>query len=144
MNVGIEKIDTHEERTVKALLDSRAMEMFISKSLAQKGEYRLIKLDRPLQVRNVYGTSNSRGVITYKVEVNIFYKGHVKGVQMDVCELGKTDMILGMPWLVAHNLEIDWEKEKVRMIRCLPLCGKNKRKKINERRQKKDCEMGSR
>jgi len=29
---------------------------------------------------------------------------------MDVCKLGKTDMILGMPWLVAHNPEIDWEK----------------------------------
>jgi len=44
MNVGIEKIDTHKERTVKALLDSRAIGMFMSKSLAQKGGYRLIKL----------------------------------------------------------------------------------------------------
>ena len=63
MSVGIEKIDTHERRTVKALLDSRAMGMFISKSLAQKGEYRLIKLDRPLQVRNVDGTGNSEDAI---------------------------------------------------------------------------------
>jgi len=45
MNVGIEKIDTHEGRTVKALLDSGATEMFMSKSLAQKEGYRLIKLD---------------------------------------------------------------------------------------------------
>jgi len=43
--VGIEKIDTHEGRTVKVLLDSGAMGMFMSKSLAQKGGYRLIKLD---------------------------------------------------------------------------------------------------
>jgi len=43
--VGIEKTDTHEGRTVKALLDSRATEMFMSKSLVQKGGYRLIKLD---------------------------------------------------------------------------------------------------
>jgi len=42
MNIGIEKVDTHEGRTVRALLDSGAMGMFISKSLAQKGEYRLI------------------------------------------------------------------------------------------------------
>jgi len=40
--------DMHEGRTVKALLDSRTTEMFMSKSLAQKGEYRLIKLDQPL------------------------------------------------------------------------------------------------
>ena len=29
-----------------------------------------------------------------------------------------------MPWLAAHNPEIDWEKGEVRMTRCPPLCGK--------------------
>jgi len=53
------------------------------------------------------GTSNSGGAITYEVEVNMFYKGHVERVQIDVCELRKTNVILGMPWLVAHNPEID-------------------------------------
>jgi len=77
-----------------------------------------------LQVRNVDGTGNSGGAITYEVEVNMFYKGHVERVQMDVCELGKTDIILGMPWLAVHNPEIDWEKGEVRMTRCPPLCGK--------------------
>ena len=97
MTVGIEKIDTHEGQTVKALLDSRATGMFMSKGLAQKGGYRLIKLDRPLQVRNVDGTGNSGGAITHEVEVNMFYKGHMKKVRMDICELGKTDVILDMP-----------------------------------------------
>ena len=124
MNVGIEKIDTHEGRTVKALLDSGATELFMSKSLAQKGGYRLIKLDRPLQVRNVDGTDNSGDAITHEVKVNIFYKGHIERVRMDICELGKTDIILDMPWLAAHNPEIDWEKGEVRMTRCSPLCGK--------------------
>jgi len=78
MNVGIEKVDTHKGRTVKALLDSGATGLFMSKSLAQKGGYRLIKLDRPLQVRNVDGTGNSGGAITHKIEVNMFYKGHVE------------------------------------------------------------------
>jgi len=100
MNVGIERIDTHEKRTMKALLDSGATGMFISKSLAQKRGYRLIKLDRPLQVKNVNGTSNSGGAITYEVKVN-------------------------MPWLIAHNPEIDREKREVRMTKCLPLCGKS-------------------
>jgi len=59
---------------------------------------------------------------------------------MDVCKLGKTDVILGMPWLVAHNPEIDWEKGEVRMTRCLPLCGKTvkiKRKKEIRKDEKK-------
>jgi len=45
MNVGIEKVDIHEGRTVKALLDSGATGLFMSKSLAQKGGYKLLKLD---------------------------------------------------------------------------------------------------
>ena len=75
-------------------------------------------------MRNVDGTGNSRGAITYEVEVNMFYKGHIERVRMDVCELGKMDVILGMPWLAAHNPEIDWEKGEVRMIKCSSLCGK--------------------
>jgi len=124
MNVGIERVDTHKGRTVKALLDSGATGLFMSKGLAQKGGYKLMKLDRPLQVRNVDGTGNSGGAITHEVEVNMFYKGHVERVRMDICELGKTDVILGMPWLAAHNPKIDWEKGEVRMTRCPPLCGK--------------------
>ena len=108
INVGIKKIDTHEERTVKMLLNSRTIEIFMGRKLAEKGEYKLIKLNWPIQVRNVDGTGNSGGAITYEVEVNMFYKGHVERVRIDVCKLRKTDVILGMPWLAAHNLEIDF------------------------------------
>ena len=41
----IERIDIHKGRTVKTLLDSGAMGMFMSRSLAQKRGYRLIKLN---------------------------------------------------------------------------------------------------
>ena len=37
---------------------------------------------------------------------------------MDVCDLGKTKVILGMPWLVAHNPEINWETGEVKIMRC--------------------------
>jgi len=43
---------------------------------------------------------------------------------MDVCDLGKTEVILGMPWLQVHNPEINWEKREVKMTRCLPICGR--------------------
>jgi len=35
-------------------------------------------------------------------------------------------VILGMPWLVAHNLEINWEKGKVKITCCPPICGRRK------------------
>ena len=34
-----------------------------------------------------------------------------------------------MPWLAAHNPEIDWEKREVKMTRCLPICRKRKQEK---------------
>jgi len=69
------------------------------------------------------GTGNSGGLITHEVEVNLYFKEHVERVRMDVCDLGKTEVILGMSWLQVHNPEIDWEKGEVKMTRCPPICG---------------------
>jgi len=99
--------------------------MFIDKKMAAKHRFKLQKLKRLVGVRNINGTNNSRGAITHKVEVNVYYKNHVKRIRIDVCNLGKTDVILGMPWLQAHNPEINWEIEEVKITRCPPLCGKN-------------------
>jgi len=45
----------------------------------------------------VDGTTNAGGAITYQVECNMFFKGHVERARMDVYNLGKTELILGMP-----------------------------------------------
>jgi len=55
----------------------------------------------------------------------MYYKGYVERMRMDVCNLGKMDIILGMPWLQAHNPEINWEMGEVKMMRCLLLCRRN-------------------
>jgi len=97
LNIGIEKLDTHEGVMLKALLDSEATGMFMDKRTAAKHGFRLQKLERPIMVRNVDRTNNSMGAIIYQVEANVYYKGHVEGMRMDMCNLGKTDIILGMP-----------------------------------------------
>ena len=66
------------------------------------------------------------GAITHQVECNMFFKGHIKRVQMDVCNLGKTEVILGILWLTAHNPEINWEKGEVKIMCCPLVCGKRK------------------
>jgi len=147
MQIGIEKIDTHEGVLVKALLDSGATGLFMSKKCTERGGFKLIKLGKPIIVRNMDGTGNSGGSITHEVEVNLYFKGHVERVRMDVCDLGKTEVILGMPWLQAHNPEIDWEKGEVKMMRCSPICGRYMGKKemgpeIRKRRQGKKETQG--
>jgi len=125
LNIGVEKVDTHEDVMVKVLLDSSATGMFMDKKMAAKHGFRLQKLERPVAVRNVNGTNNSGEAIIHQVEVNMYYKSHIERMKMDVCDLGKTDVILGMPWLQAHNLEINWEIGEVKITRCSPLCGRN-------------------
>jgi len=55
---------------------------------------------------------------------------------MNVCDLGKTDIILGMLWLQAHNPEINWETGEVKMTRYLLLCGRNTRLKEEKMRKR--------
>jgi len=52
-------------------------------------------------------TNNSVEAIIHQVEVNMYYKNHVERMKMDICDLEKTNMILEMPWLQAHNPKID-------------------------------------
>ena len=89
LNIGVEKIDTHEGVMIKVLLDSGATGMFMNKQTAARHGFKLQKLGRSLMVKNVDGTVNSGGAITHQVECNVFYKGHMERMRMDVCDLGR-------------------------------------------------------
>jgi len=78
--------------------------------------------NRSVKIRNIDKISNSSGLVTYEIECNIYFRRHIKRIQMDVCNLEKTDIILGMLWLAAHNSEINWETREVKMTRCSPMC----------------------
>ena len=73
LNVGIEKVDTHE------------------------GRFKLQKLERPVVVKNINGTNNSAGAITHQLEVNVYYKNHVERMRIDICNLERMKVILEMP-----------------------------------------------
>jgi len=93
-------------------------------------------LERLIVIRNVDRTNNSAGAITHQVEVNVYYKSHVERIRMDMCNLGKIDVILEMPWLQAHNPEINWKMGKVKMMRCPLLCGRSTKLKEEKRIKK--------
>ena len=50
MQIGVEKIDTHEGVSVKALLDSGATRLFMSKKYTERGSFKLMKLGKPIIV----------------------------------------------------------------------------------------------
>jgi len=127
MKVGLEKMKNHEGVVVKVLLDNRATGLFMDTKFTKEKGFKLEKLKKPLLVQNVDGMVNVGGAIIHQVECNMFFKGHVERVRMDVCNLEKTEVILGMPWLAAHNPEIDWEKGEVKMMRCPPIYRRKKK-----------------
>ena len=124
VKIGLERIDTQEGITVEALLDSGATGLVMSSEFARKQSFKLKKLERLMQVRNVDESFNKEGPIENTVEVNIYYKGHVERTEIDVIGGQKWLVILGMPWLACHNSEIDWKTGEVKMTRYLEECGK--------------------
>ena len=140
LKVGLEKLENHEGVAVKALLDSEVTGLFMNTTFAKEKGFKMEKLKKPLLVQNVDGTINVGGAIIHQVECNMFFKGHIERARVDMCNLGKMELILGMPWLAVHNPKIDWEKGEVKMTCCPPICGRRKQEggKEKARKMKKD------
>jgi len=120
----------------------------MSSEFARKQGFKLKKLERPMQMRNVDGSFNKEGPIENTVEVNIYYQGHRERTEIDVIGGQKWSVILGMPWLARHNPEIDWRTGEVKMTRYLEECekqwrpvqGKSGWEKQKEEEAKKEVE----
>ena len=124
VKIGLERIDTQEGITVEVLLDSGVTGLVMSSEFARKQGFKLKKLERPMNVRNVDGSFNKKGPIENTVEVNIYYKGHRERMEIDVIGRQKWNIILEMLWLVHHNPEIDWKTGELKMKRYSEECGK--------------------
>ena len=136
-NIRVEKVDIYKNMIVKVLLDSDITEMFIDKKIAAKHGFKLQKLNRPVMIRNVDRTNNSGRAIIYQVEVNVYYKSYIKRIKMDICDLRRTNIILDMLWLQAHNPKINWETGKVKITRCPLIYGRKIAVKEDIKKKKK-------
>jgi len=87
-------MNIHKGVTVKVLLDSNVMGMFMNRKMIAKHRFKLQKLKRPVTVRNIDKTNNSTEAIIHQVEVNMYYKNHVKRMRINICDLGRTEIIL--------------------------------------------------
>jgi len=97
VKIGLEKIDIQEGIIVEMLLDSGATGLVISLEFAKKQGFKLKKLERPMNVRNMNGLLNKEEPIEQTVEVNIYFKGHRERTEIDVIGGQKWMVILEMP-----------------------------------------------
>ena len=107
VKIGLEKIDIQEGITVEAVLDSGTTVLVMSLEITKKQGFKLKRIERPIYVRNMDGSFNKEELIEHTVEVNIYYQGHRERIEINVIRGQKWSVILGMPWLAHHNLEID-------------------------------------
>jgi len=71
----------------------------MNKKMAKEHGFKLQKVKRLLVIRNINRTRNSWRNIIHQVEVNMFYKNHVERMRINICNLGRTEVILEIPWL---------------------------------------------
>ena len=98
--------------TTTALIDCGATGNFIDPSLVS----RLLLPSRtipPLQAFNVNGTVNKQGRITAATTVHCQANGFKDDLTLMIISLGRSQIVLGMPWLTRHNPHIDWEKKTI-------------------------------
>jgi len=90
-------LENHKRVVVKALLDSSATGLFMDTQFVKRKGFKLERLKNSLLVRNINEIVNVGRAITHQVECNMFFKGHIERVKMDIYNLEKTEVILDMP-----------------------------------------------
>ena len=96
-----------------AIIDSGATGSFIDPGLIGLTKFPVKKLDRPVKAYNVDGTTNSKGNIIWETNVDLQFPKHRENVRLMILNLGRRQIILGMPWLKKWNPIIDWINKRI-------------------------------
>jgi hypothetical protein len=112
-----------EERKVRALVDSSAMGNFVHEELVHK--LGLVRIPwAPLPLLDVKGLKI--GELRHQVELLLKVRVHKEKITMDVALIGSHQIILGLPWLEAHDPDITWSTGRIQFgshhcnTNCLP------------------------
>jgi len=124
VKIRLERVDMQKGIMVEVLLDSGVIGLVMSLEFAKKQGFKLKKLERPINIRNIDKLLNKEKPIENTVEVNIYYQRHRERMEIDVIGEQKWTVILEISWLACYNPEIDWKTGEVKMTRCPEEYGK--------------------
>ena len=104
-------LHTQNERAeTSALLDGGATENFIHLNYARKKRLTVKWLLNPQKIVNVDGTPNAKGEICYYVDLDMNHGTTKVHLRFFLTDIGDRDIILGYPWFVAIQPNIDWAR----------------------------------
>ena len=107
------------EKTVETqtLIDSGARGDFLHQDFANKHRIDLLPLDTLIIPRNIDRTLNIGGKITHYIYINILLNDQRIGTKLLVTNIGKNNLILGLPWLKKKNPQIDWKTGRMELTK---------------------------
>lgn len=100
------QIQINRER-VRAMLDSGATRLFVSKCYAEHAKLSLQRLQQDLPLHNIDSSDNKAGIITHFTRLRLQVGQHDKEWNFLITDLGPESVILGLPWLCEVNPQID-------------------------------------
>ena len=90
------------------VIDCGATGNFIDHDLITLAGFPLLCFKQPVKAYNIDGTTNSKGNIEWKVDVQVQFPTHWENVKLMVLCLGRKQIILEMPWFQKWNPQVDW------------------------------------
>jgi hypothetical protein len=93
-----------------ALLDSGAMENFMSLDYAKYLHLSIKTLKEPRKLFNVDRTPNHAGDLKYFTDLTTRTGTRLTTLRYFLSDLGNNKVILGYPWFAAAQPKIDWAK----------------------------------
>ena len=95
------------------LLDSGAEGLFMNQAFVKKNQIPMIPLLKLIIPQNVDGTTNQSGRITHCTWAYIVFDDQQLLTRFLITNTGKSDVLLGLPWLKEHNPVIDWKTGRI-------------------------------
>ena len=98
---------------VKGLLDTGADAVIINRKFVEKHKLPTVLLPKPLIFRNADDSENKMGKVTHRVEGIFRLNNRKLPTYWYVADIGRDDIIFGMPWIRAYNPTIEWDSGRV-------------------------------
>jgi hypothetical protein len=106
---------TVNNRTTVALLDTGAMQSYMSTTFIKQTRVQTRNKQNPYELWNAGGGKVAKeGISKETVPIRIAIQQHNEEASFDVLEMATHDIILGMPWLKKHNPVVDWVTKQLR------------------------------
>jgi len=93
---------------VSALVDSSATSSFIDQTFVIQHNIPMIKKSTPVPVKVIDGRTIASGVITHETTPLELCIDNTEKIIFNIISTPHHPIILGLPWLEAHNPIIDW------------------------------------